>query len=434
MIRKLLNIGRKSYMILLSFVVILFYHGKASCQDSLIYSGHVFKHGIKTVLLHKKGWDLSYPILNLNSNKKLVLIFDELGSQTGNYQYTFEHCDAGWNPSDLSPSDYLDGFPENHIEDYSFSFNTTIDYVNHQLEFPNENIQFRISGNYIIKVYEDYDPEKIVLTKRFTVSENLVNITARAKRPSITAVYNEGHEVTFSIDLNSYHVRDPYQQIKAVVCQNNKWDYARTDLRPSIFNGNMLIFSDPTTNVFPAGNEYRYFDIKSIRYKSEYIEHIDFIDDHYNIGLYPEKSRALKNYFYNQDLNGKYYIDVQEGQNRHTDADYLQVFFTLQMDYPPAKGRVFIYGELTNWECNNLNRMIYNTDSKAYELSLLLKQGFYNYEYVCLPKGKTIPDNTLIEGSHYETENDYVIYVYHNDPMLRYDKLIGVEIVNTLHE
>ena len=429
-----LLMNQKKHIILLSLLIIFFYHGKASCQDSLIYSGHIFKNGIKTVLLHKKGWDLSYPILNLNSNEKLVLIFDELGSRTGNYQYTFEHCDAEWNSSNLSPPEYMDGFPENQIEKFNYSFNTTVDYVNYQLEFPNENIQFRISGNYIIKVYEDYDPEKIILTKRFTVSEKLVNITASAKRPSITAIYNEGQEVSFSIDLNSYHIRDPYQQIKAVVCQNNKWDYARTDLKPSTFNSNMLVFSDPTTNVFPAGNEYRYFDIKSIRYKSEYIEHIDFFDGQYNIGLYPEKSRALKNYFYIQDLNGRYYIDVQEGQNRHTDADYLHLFFSLQMDHPPDKVGVFIYGELTNWECNNLSRMVYNIDSRSYELSLLLKQGFYNYEFVCLPEGKTIPDNTLIEGSHYETENDYVIYIYYKDLMLRYDKLIGVEIVNTLHE
>ena len=150
--------------------------------------------------------------------------------------------------------------------------------------------------------------------------------------------------------------------------------------------------------------------------------------------MYPAKSRALKNYFYIQDLNGKYYIDVQEGQNRYTDADYLHLFFSLQMDHPPAQTSIFIYGELSNWKCNNLNRMVYNNVSRSFELSLLLKQGFYNYEYVCLPEGKTIPDNTLIEGSHYETENDYVIYVYHINPMLRYDKLIGVEIVNTLHE
>ncbi len=146
----ILIMNRKSHIILLCLLIIFFYPGKTSCQDSLIYSGHVFKNGIKTVQLHKKGWDLSYPILNLNSNEKLVLIFDELGSRTGNYQYKFEHCDAEWNSSNLSPPEYLDGFPENQIEKFNYSFNTTVDYVNYQLEFPNENIQFRISGNYII--------------------------------------------------------------------------------------------------------------------------------------------------------------------------------------------------------------------------------------------------------------------------------------------
>lgn len=429
-----MNTTKIKISLLVSYMIILIYPSNASTRDSLIYSGHIFKDDIKTILLHRKGWDNSYPVININSNDKLILIFDELGSQTKNYQYTFEHCDVNWNPSNISTSEYLDGFEVNQIENYNFSFNTTVDYVNYQLEFPNRDIRFRLSGNYIIKVYEDHNPENIVLTKRFTISENLVNINASANRPSITAVYNEGQEVTFSIDMNSYHVNDPYQQVMAVVCQNNKWIYARTDLKPSTFNGNKLVFRNPTTNVFPASNEYRYFDTKSIRYKSEFIEHIDFIDGSYNVGLYPENSRALKNYFYVQDLNGRYYIDVQEGQNRHTDADYLNVFFTLKMDFPPENGNVYVSGELTNREYNDHNRMKYNPGSRSYEISLLLKQGFYNYKYVFIPEGKLVPDNTRFEGSHYETENDYVIYVYHRDPMLRYDKLIGVETVNTLHK
>ena len=138
--------------------------------DSLIHTNHIFKKSIKTVLLHKEGWVLSYPVIELNTDDRLLLSFDELSTETKDYYYTFIHCDYDWVPSSLFPSDFLDGFTENRISDYSFSFNTTVDYVHYKLTFPNENVQFRISGNYILKIYQDYNQENLVLTRRFAVT------------------------------------------------------------------------------------------------------------------------------------------------------------------------------------------------------------------------------------------------------------------------
>ena len=402
--------------------------------DSLIHTNHIFKKSIKTVLLHKEGWVLSYPVIELNTDDRLLLSFDELSTETKDYYYTFIHCDYDWVPSSLFPSDFLDGFTENRISDYSFSFNTTVDYVHYKLTFPNENVQFRISGNYILKIYQDYDQENLVLTRRFAVTENHVNIIVNSKRPMLEHFRENGQEIDFTVNYEGYPIRDPYSEIKMVMCQNNRWDNLIKGLKPSFLRQSQLIFDYSSENVFPGGCEYRYFDIKSLRYQSEFIEHIDFLASNYHVGLHSGKPKPYQVYFYHNDLNGRFYIDVQEGRNSETDADYVYVYFTLPYEFPLTKGEVYVFGGLSDWNCTETNRMKYNPESGSYELRMLLKQGFYNYEYAFVHHGLSVADNTIIEGSHYETENDYIVYMYHREAMSRYDKLIGVEIANTLRK
>jgi hypothetical protein len=220
-------------------------------------------------------------------------------------------------------------------------------------------------------------------------------------------------------------------EVKLVIRQNNRWDNNLSNLKPLFFRDGKLIYDYNQENVLPGGNEYRYFDISSLRYKSEYIRTIDFKKPYYHIELSPDESRPAKPYFTDQEINGKYYIKIQEGQDNHTDADYVFVYFTLQSTFPFQNGEVYVVGALTNWLFNAENKMVYNEVTRAYELTLLLKQGYYNYQYVFLPEGKSVGDASRVEGTHYQTENDYILYVYQRSPRLRYDRLIGMQITNT---
>jgi hypothetical protein len=40
---------------------------------------------------------------------------------------------------------------------------------------------------------------------------------------------------------------------------------------------------------------------------------------------------------------------------------------------------------------------------------------------------------SLFEGSHYETENDYSIFIYYHNPLERYDRVLGTFTSNTLN-
>lgn len=402
--------------------------------DTLVYNDNVFNGNIKTVQLYKEGWNLSFPSIRLNSDEKLDLHFDLLGSQAETYYYSFIHCDKDWKKSDIFPNDYLDGFYENPIDDYNPSFNTTVNYFHYKLSFPNERVKLTVSGNYIIYVYPYNEPEKPVLTMRFIVTEDAAKVLIDMHRPQLTTGDNARQQVDFTVGLNGISVPDPYRDIYSLVMQNGRWNNAKKNLKPEYYGNNELKYSSLSQkNIFMGGNEFRYFDIKSIRYISEYISRIDFNAPFYNVYLKPSENREFKPYFYWKDFNGKYLIATQEGKNPETDADYLNVFFTLPASSPVTGGQMYVSGNLNNWLFNNNNIMKFNPSKGEYECTMLLKQGWYNYEYVFLKDGDTEGVASRFEGSHYETENDYMVIVYFRNPRGRYDRIIGTGTANTLN-
>jgi hypothetical protein len=408
--------------------------GQQSYPDSLLFSNHIFNEKIKTVQLFKEGWNLSYPVIKLNSNEKLILHFDLLYDQAETYYYTFVHCDKDWKKSDIFQNDYLDGYAENPIEDYETSFNTTTGYFHYKLSFPNERVRLSLSGNYILVIYPVDKPGEPVITQRFIITEDAVKINITAHRPQMTKDNNTNQQVDFTVNYSGLNIIDPYRNVYAFILQNGRWDNAKRNLKPDFYGNNELKYNSLSDkNIFHGGNEYRYFDIKSIRYQTEYVKRINYVISNYNVYLYPSENREFKPYFYWKDFNGKYYIAVQEGQKPDIDADYVYVYFTLPSKQMISGGKMYVSGNLNNWIFDKNNLMAYNPERGEYECTMLLKQGWYNYEYVFLKDGATDGIATIFEGSHYETENDYIVLIYFRNPRDRYDRVIGSVTANTLN-
>jgi hypothetical protein len=419
--------------ILLSIIFgILRYSSVSSQTDSIYFTDHIFSDRISTVQIFKEGWNLSYPVMKLNSSDKLIMQFDLLGSEAETFYYSFIHCDKDWNRSGIFPSDYLEGFPENQIEEYRPSFNTTVKYYHYRLSFPNDRISIKLSGNYILIIYPPGESGKPVLTRRFIVTEDIAGLRATAQRPQMTDNYNTGQEVDFTINHAGMNINDPYRDISAFILQNGQWTNAKRNLKPDFIGNNELRYNSLSEkNIFKGGNEFRYFDIKSIRYQTEFIRKIDFTGNNYHIFLYPSENREFKPYFYWQDLNGKYYIAVQEGRDMDTEADYVWVYFTLPSRYRIEGGNMYVAGALSDWSFGTGNLMTYDPEKAEYQCSMLLKQGWYNYEYLFLKTGEKSAEPSYFEGNHYETENNYLILVYYRNPKERFDRIIGSLIVNT---
>ncbi|WP_297090145.1 DUF5103 domain-containing protein [uncultured Draconibacterium sp.] len=403
-------------------------------EENFYYENAIYLENIKTVLAYRDGFELSNPIMALQEDITLVFKFDDLSENVKDYYYTIIHCDADWNESYIAQEEYIDGFVENPVDDYAMSFNTTFNYVNYRIEIPNDNLKFKLSGNYALVVYEDQDKEKRVLSKRFHVYENAVRIEGTVRRATLDAFKGTNHEVDFKVHHPNVPILNPRDEVKVVIMQNNRWDNAIRNLKPLYIRDRVLDYDYNKENVFPAGNEFRYFDIRTNRMNGENVIATDFHRPYYHKTLNLDEVRANKRFFSYEEMNGMYLVESQDQEVRDfdTECDYNFVHFTLPLEAPLLGGSVNVFGALSNWNANKSNEMTYNFDRGQYELTLLLKQGYYNYMYVYVPQGAKSADHTNIEGSFWETNNDYQIMVYYRDLAGRFDRLVGYTQLNSV--
>jgi hypothetical protein len=390
----------------------------------------VLDPSVKTVQLYREGWTMSYPVIRLVEDVPLVLEFDDLSKEQPTFMYKVIHCNADWTPSDLSEMEYLEGYPENEIRDATPSFSTYYNYLHYRLQIPNENTRLLISGNYLLVVYRDGNPDDVAFTKRFMVTESAVNIEATARVPVLNHFKACCQEVDFTVNHSGVTIDDPFGETKTFVFQNGLWDLGIDDLQPYMVNQGQLVYDYQEENIFPGGNEFRFFDTKNTRTPTYYVQRIDFVNPYFHFELKPDKARPPHNYFSQGDINGRYAIESEGSIEPGVDADYVFVHFRLDMPFP-LDGDVFLAGALTNWQFDELSLMEYNAEEQAYMKSLLLKQGVYNYRYLFLPAYSEQFVMDEIEGSHDETSNEYLILFYHRPPGTRYDRLLGHQVVHS---
>jgi hypothetical protein len=387
---------------------------------------------VKSVFFEKDGWRLAYPFFQLNSTENIVLHFDVLGGRNESLWYRIIHCDRDWNVSDLFTSDYLEGYEENQVTDFLPSFNTRVSYTHYSLKIPNEDIKFKLSGNYAISIWNANEPDKPILIKRFLVYEGSFPASVTFRRPMKPGTTDTHQQLEVSVPVGWLHPTDPYSQVTLTVMQNGRPDMAKNNIRPDFVGNNVLQFNTMSDNtLFPGGTEFRFFDATTIKQTRVNVRAIEFLDGYYHIFLLPSDNREFKPYFYNEDLDGKYMVAVEESDEPDRDADYVWVYFTLPANTELKGGSVYVAGAFNGWSYNQDNRMTWNADRGRYEASILLKQGWYNFEYEFVPKDSQVPEGFHFEGSHYETENDYLIITCFRDPALRYDRLTGIAVVNT---
>jgi len=395
------------------------------------FGNFVYKNTIKTVRLFPEGWELGYPVLDIRESIRLVFSFDDLSTESQSYSYTLIHCGSDWIPTDILQTDYIEGFTEAIINDYEFSRNTFRDFIHYKLYLPNEDMRPVLPGNYIIMVYEDFDRSKPVITSRFYIVDYRVEIEGEAKRTEDMMHFNSAQEVDFNIIHENLPLDDPDKNIRVCLSQNNSELNAITDLRPTFVQNNVLIYNYEEENRFPGLSEFRYFDTKNLKFITDRISRVEFQRPYQHVYLRPDEVRAIEKYDFYEDINGKYFIKWDEGIDSNTDADYVMMHFHLPFDAPLPGGDVYLYGGLSNWTLQPELKMEYNLNIRAYELVSPFKQGLYNYQYVFIPDN-TPPDFTLFEGSHFETENDYLIFVYFKDFRERYESLVGFKILNSV--
>ena len=391
-------------------------------KEKINYKNNTLHPTIKTVLCHKKEDELSLPIINLISNEKLLVSFDDLDSDIKDYYFSIIHCNADWTASDLMQSEYISGFTDEPITDYEFSFNTLQKYTHYSFNFPTKEMKVLLSGNYVFKIFEEGG--ETVAYKRFMVLETKLTIEAQVRRATLAEDRTTKHEIDFTIKHPNLVVADPFSDIKVAIKQNNKEDNAITDLTALFVKNDELIYDYEDDNTFWGNNEFRHFDIKSLRYQSERIKDIRFDSTYNQVYLFNDRKRSFDRYSIEPDINGNFLIKSQEGWKTAIEADYAFVHFTLPMDNI-SYGDLYLLGAFSDWELKEDFKLHYNKGRKQYEGSVCLKQGYYNYHYALQDISTNRVDVSFIEGTHYQTRNDYYVYVYYRAVGDRYDRFVG---------
>ena len=353
--------------------------------------------------------------------KTIELSFDDLDGSTKEYWYKIEHMSYDWKPSTIFSSEYIEGFQENIITTIEQSFNTLQDYTNYRVQFPNNNTRITKSGNYLISITNSSD--EVVFTRRLTLYENKTTVGVNVIPGRSKLANDDKQNVQFFINYDSNKIKQPNFELKTVVLQNDNWETAISDLSPQFFKPNQLIYKHIQKSSFWSGNEYLNFDNKQIRNSTLQIASVEK-KAIYNAYLYPQEKRNNKLYTYFPDINGQFIVRTIEGQSNYTEADYALIHFTLEAEQIKDK-EVYVYGAFNDFKTSSENRMNYNQKTDSYEVSILLKQGFYNYTFATRNGNNKINLHD-INGSYSETENEYKVIVYHKAFGENYYKAIGL--------
>jgi hypothetical protein len=389
------------------------------------YEDRTYRSYIKTVQLHQVGWKFSPPSIEMNAGQQLQLDFDDLQGDFKSYYYTFIHCDADWTPSDINNFDYLKGYEQDFLTNYATSFGTTQGYTHYTLVFPNNNIQLLLSGNYLLKVYLNNNPDSVILTRRFMLYRDKLIIHPR-ETPGIGDEMFTKQEIVFSINTTRYNIMDPFHALRIFIQQNGRWDNIISDVQPQFVQDTSLQYYSDFGNMFDGGNQFRNFDMTTLHLISDQIQR--FVPGkEEEIDLKPDKPRGSLPYITLPDIDGQFYILDKDADSTPINGEYVRVHFFMPYDSAITTGNVYIFGGLSDWQCKKEFRMHYVDSLNGYAATLYLKQGFYDYQYAYLKDKSTVADVTPFEGNHSETENTYTIYAYYRPPGLYYDELIGIK-------
>lgn len=417
-------------------------------DEGLLFEDHVYINSIRSVTFHKTDSVFAMPIIPLNGRISMVLGFDDLDPEVKTYTYTIQHCDKNWEPSDISELVYMEGFDDERIREANFSLGTITPYVHYQLLIPNDDVKVKISGNYLLKVYEDEDEKRLAITRRFMVVDPKMGIIPKFVYPFNVEKSKTHHEIDLEVTHKNIKISNPLKDVSVTVMQNGRWDTAVKNLAPKIRRTDRLIYDFNDIIIFEAGKEFRQLDMRTFRLLTEDMADLDEFDDGYFVQVKKEKKREFQPFHTQIDVNGQFLIenidDSQFSSDRmingfynynHADhnmrGDYAIARFRLHAPQDFEDSDVYIIGKMTDWKLNDEFKMKYDPQRFEYVGDCLLKQGYYNYMYTVVKKGKEEHTHQETEGNWYESDNDYTILVYFTPFGSQYDHLVAVRTVNS---
>jgi len=386
----------------------------------LFISTSFFSQNIKSIQLRPLQENNFSAIVPLGT--PLEISFDDLDADSKDYQYKIEHMTHDWKSSRLSSSQFIDGFDQNTIVNVSNSFNTLQNYTHYSVRIPNINTVITKSGNYLLSILNTDDD--VIFTRRFVLYEPSTTVGVTVERSRDSRTLNTQQTIEFIINHPKIKINNPAQEVHVVILKNNNWEEKITNLQPTFFKPNQLSYTYTNKTNFWGGNEYLNFDNKFIRNNSLNVVKI-IKKDIFHHYLYPFEFNPFRNYSYNPDINGQFLIRTLEAKDSKTEADYAMIHFTLSVEEAFSEREVYVYGAFNDFKITDENKMYFDLEERAYKANILLKQGFYNYTFATKETNGIINTND-VNGSFYETENEYTVIVYYKPFGSFFERVVGI--------
>ncbi len=388
----------------------------------LVYENATYEAEIRTVMMYPRGGGESTylrPSVAPLSGQNMILEFDDLVQDAEDYRVRIIACNADWTESDLRNLDFLDGYNEFNIRRYEYSVDVKLSYVHYVFEVP----PVKRPGNYLLVAYRGSDQRDIILSHRFMIYGDQVNIGVTSDLRGLTSVDRGRQQIDFILNYGDVDLQNPMDQVKVVIRQNQRWDNAITGLKPTFIrdmDSQLEYRFFNFENAFYAGTEYRFFDMRSLQYPGQNVAYTNRQQRPIQVFLAIDKFRGKEAYSRIVDINGDFVVANTDTGNGVIESDYVEVTFSLEAEKIP--GEVYVVGQMNNYRKAPENLMRYTESTGQYQAKLLLKQGFYNYKYEV--RGDSLSVN-YYGGDHYETENLYEIFVYVDPVMERGEYLMG---------
>ncbi|MBN8575623.1 MAG: DUF5103 domain-containing protein [Cytophagales bacterium] len=410
-------------MLRLTLALCLFFLTQiAFSQKKLELADKSYEDEIRTVQLYPNlsaNLDKLKPAVAAVNRQNLVLEFDDLLGQRSNYYVRLIHCNFDWTKSSLQDLEFLNEYNEYAITEYDMSTQTSVPYVHYYFEVP----AVKLPGNYVLVAYRESDKNDLLLSRRFMIYSNEVGLLTDNQSQGLGNLQLSNQQLNFRLNYSRLDVVNPYEAIRLVIRQNQRWDNARINVKPSFVREDKreleYRFFDQS-NQFKAGNEFRFVDFRSLNFPGRNTGRLDRSQRPFHLSVLTDRTRQDQAYAQYRDMNGGYIIDNQDNRDPSVSSDY--VFVTFSLASAKLAATVHLLGALNNWDRTATSRMDYNARANAYEITLFLKQGWYDYQYWV--EGN-LQDSFQLEGSHFETENLYEVLVYQRPFRPQADLLVG---------
>ncbi|MBK8698937.1 MAG: DUF5103 domain-containing protein [Saprospiraceae bacterium] len=448
-----------------TLIGLILYAAGAQAQDEMKFENWVYSSQIKSVQCLVNGIISAVPVLRLNSTDKMVIQFDDLSEEEDNeFYYRLYHCNKDWEESPINEIEFVDGFAEERIRDWQLSIGTKQNFVHYWFSIPNRDTRVRISGNYILHVFDRNNDNKPLFTRRFIVAENAVVPDSRWVRPTTTEDIRFRQQLNLSFLVKDIRLQNPQRDVYISVVQNGIWTNSLNNLPSRIYKDGVFTYDQFGLLSFPGTNEFRFFDTRTLIGRGWGVKSIDYFIDGSEVLLQPGQLKDNTVYSFNFDFNGNFYIDNADyfsraifdnnitqknklvdfrnnfayfdaldnewrGREKDLRADYCNVIFTLVS--PKLHEDVYIFGAFSDYQLHPNFKMRYDERRGLYIGEALLKQGYYDYMFATATEKQKI-DFSATEGSWQDTENDYKTIVYLREFGNRYDRVIGVISSNSV--